>query len=82
MVFRIAFVSLLRYRAVIVIWFDPDLGSGDINAGKFSPEQWRKLAHYYGRDRLRFPLYFNHPSVLADRGNLQVCLVPATDFPD
>jgi hypothetical protein len=35
-----------------------------------------------GRDGLRFPLHFNHPSVLADLANLQVCLVSGSDFLD
>jgi len=79
MVLRIVFVSPLRFGATIVIWFDPNLGSGDINAGNFPPSNGENLLIIDddGRDGLRFPLHLNHPSVLADPGDLRVCLVSA-----
>ncbi|MGA9059252.1 MAG: hypothetical protein WB763_22390 [Terriglobia bacterium] len=43
MVFGIAFVSLLRYRAVIVISFDPDLGSGDLKCHRVPSRAMEKI---------------------------------------
>src|ERR1700680_4362812 len=75
---RMVLVSPLRSCAVIVIWFSPDLASGDVKCRKGPSAGMVKTCLVFDDHRgasLPPPYHFHHPAVLDDSTDFQEGLI-------